>query len=346
MKSAAVGAITGAAGGAVGRGVGAALGKLATTATGRVVAGAASKAASRTRNALGRGGGAAAGGGKSAGASAARKAGSKVSGGKPKAASAGPRGCPKPNSFVAGTKVELADGTYKVIEKIKAGDKVLSTDPITGKSAPKLVVAAFSGAGYLNVVQITVDTDGRKGDDTGVILATEHHLFWDAKDRQWVRADHLTGADRLRTPSGATARVVGTTVQRNHPAVYDLTVADTHAYYVLAGTAPVLVHNCGTASPWEFERTHSIQGNASSRNVRALTQSMRTDGWQGDPISVVEHDAKLFRRGRAPSHSGGEACRDRRAIQGGGAPVQGLPGYRRSFWKPGLSWALIGFVSD
>ncbi|GAA2313544.1 RHS repeat-associated core domain-containing protein [Nonomuraea roseoviolacea subsp. roseoviolacea] len=248
LKSAAVGAITGAAGGVVGKGVSAALGKLATTATGRAVAGAAGKAASRTRNALGRGGGAAAEGGESAGAAAARKAGSKVPGGKPKAASAGPRGCPTPNSFVAGTKVELADGTYKVIEKIKAGDKVLSTDPITGKSAPKPVVAAFSGVGYLNVVQITVDTDGNRGDDTGVILATEHHLFWDTKDRQWVRADHLTGADRLRTPSGATAQVVGTTVQRNHPAVYDLTIADTHAYYVLAGTAPVLVHNCGTGT--------------------------------------------------------------------------------------------------
>ncbi|MEU6713640.1 RHS repeat-associated core domain-containing protein [Nonomuraea sp. NPDC046802] len=59
IKSAAVGAIAGAAGGVVGKAAGAALGKLATTGVGRAVAGAASKAASKVKNALGRGGGAA-----------------------------------------------------------------------------------------------------------------------------------------------------------------------------------------------------------------------------------------------------------------------------------------------
>ncbi|WP_406316751.1 polymorphic toxin-type HINT domain-containing protein [Streptosporangium sp. NBC_01639] len=235
FKTMAVGAVSGAAGGGLGKAAGAALGKLATTATGRAVAGAVGKAAGKAKSALGRGGGAATEGAEAAGGAAAR------AGGKPRASAGARSGC---NSFVAGTKVKLADGTYKAIEKIKPGEKVLATDPATGKTEPKLVVAAFSGVGYLGLVQITVDTDGRKGDATGVILATEHHLFWDTEDRTWVRADQLTSADNLRTPDGKTLDVVTTARQPNHPTVHDLTVADHHTYYVLAGTTPILVHNC------------------------------------------------------------------------------------------------------
>ncbi|MBB2743669.1 UNVERIFIED_ORG: RHS repeat-associated protein [Microbispora rosea subsp. rosea] len=241
FKSAAAGAVAGAAGGVLGKAAGAALGKLATTAAGKAVAGVVGKAASRARSALGKAGGAAEDAAAAGEGAAARSAGRSAARGKPRASSGAPRGC---NSFVAGTLVKLADGATKAIEKVKPGDRVLATDPSTGRTAPKLVVAAFSGVGYLGLVQITVDTDGEKGHDTGVVIATEHHLFWDSQDKAWVRADRLTPADRLRTPSGATVQVVGTTAVPAHPTVYDLTVADTHTFYVQAGPAPVLVHNC------------------------------------------------------------------------------------------------------
>ncbi|MEV4110409.1 polymorphic toxin-type HINT domain-containing protein [Nonomuraea sp. NPDC049695] len=242
FHAAAVGAVTGAAGGFLGKAASAVLGKVASTAAGKAVTGAVAKAAGKARSALGKMGGAADDAAEAESA-AARAGGSKA--GRPRASSGSRGGCL--NSFVAGTKVQLADGTFKAIEKIKAGEKVLATDPHTGKTAPQLVVAAFSGVGYLNLIQITVDTDGKKGDETGVILATEHHLFWDSEDHQWVRADHLTSADHLRAPDGATVQVVSTTKRQNHPTVYDLTVADVHTFYVEAGTAPVLVHNCGDA---------------------------------------------------------------------------------------------------
>ncbi|GIH60646.1 polymorphic toxin-type HINT domain-containing protein [Microbispora siamensis] len=242
FHAAAVGAVAGAAGGVLGKAASAVLGKVASTAAGKAVTGAVGKAASKARAALGKAGAAAEDAAEAGEGAAARSAGRGAA--RERAhASSGSRGtC---DSFVAGTLVKLADGTTRAIEKIKPGDKVLATDPSTGETAPKLVVAAFSGVGYVSLVQITVDTDGKKGHDTGVILATEHHLFWDTVDRTWVRADHLAPADRLRTPSGATVQVVGTTVVPSHPAVYDLTVAGTHTFYVQAGPAPVLVHNCG-----------------------------------------------------------------------------------------------------
>ncbi|WP_407942150.1 ParB N-terminal domain-containing protein [Nocardiopsis tropica] len=43
-----------------------------------------------------------------------------------------------------------------------------------------------------------------------------------------------------------------------------------------------------------MERTHSIQGNASSRNVCKIADSMKNAGWQGDPVAVVEHGESLL----------------------------------------------------
>lgn len=278
FNAAAVGAVSGAAGGVLGKFAAAALGKVATTAAGKAVTSAIGKAAGKARAALGKLGGGAAEDAAEAGEGAAARAAAR-----PRASSGGRSGCP--NSFVAGTKVKMADGTYKAIEKIKPGDKVIATDPVTGKTHPKLVLAAFSGVGYLGLVQITVDTDGKKGDATGVILATEHHLFWDAVAHTWVRADHLTNADTLRTPDGTTAQVVGTTSKPDHPTVYDLTVADVHSFYVLAGAVPVLVHNCGDGVgrdviPGE-DQFHIISGNKTGGGHK----------WPGNPgKTVFPHD--------------------------------------------------------
>ncbi|MEV4078286.1 RHS repeat-associated core domain-containing protein [Nonomuraea fuscirosea] len=51
------------------------------------------------------------------------------------------------NSFAPGTKVVLADGTSKPIEQIRTGDQVLATDPQTGKTEAKPVIAIITGVG-------------------------------------------------------------------------------------------------------------------------------------------------------------------------------------------------------
>jgi hypothetical protein len=50
----------------------------------------------------------------------------------------------------------------------------------------------------------------------------------------------------------------------------------------------------GYASPAELARTHEIGGNRSSKNVQEIMNSMRSDGYQGDPISVYEHDGQKY----------------------------------------------------
>ena len=150
------------------------------------------------------------------------------------------------NSFVAGTLVLMADGTAKAIEKVKVGDQVAATDPKTGKTRSEPVVASFGGTGYKNLVKVTVDTDGKRGHRTGLIIATEHHKFWDPSRHAWTRADRLASGSKLSTPgSGEAVRVVSATRYPGHPTVRDLTIANLHTYYVQAGDTPVLVHNCG-----------------------------------------------------------------------------------------------------
>ncbi|MGI8335232.1 polymorphic toxin-type HINT domain-containing protein [Actinomadura scrupuli] len=146
------------------------------------------------------------------------------------------------NSFISGTKVLLADGSTKSIEDVKAGDEVLATDPTTGKTSPKTVLASFGGETYDHLVQITIDTPDHQA---GVVIATEHHLFWDKDTRHWVRADRLHPGQHLRTLNGTSMRVTSALTYPGHPTVRDLTIADVHTFYVEAGHTPVLVHNSG-----------------------------------------------------------------------------------------------------
>jgi RHS repeat-associated protein len=149
------------------------------------------------------------------------------------------------NSFVAGTPVLLANGKQKPIEKIKPGDKVLATDPATGQTHAEPVIASFGGTNYKKLIKITVDTDGERGHETGVIIATEHHKFWNPAAHAWTRADHLNRRATVRTATGKTVHVVSMTRYPGHPSVHDLTIARLHTYYVEAGTIPILVHNDG-----------------------------------------------------------------------------------------------------
>jgi hypothetical protein len=246
VKAETVGGLEGAAGWGAGKLTGAVLGKLADTTGGRLIAKLTGKAGGKPEAAVAKappaGEDAA-----EAGSGAAPKAGAK--GGAPHespsepAGSSGGGGC---NSFVPGTKVLLAGGKTKNIEDVKVGDKVVATDPATGKTRLEPVIAAFGGIVYTNLVQITVDTDGKHGHHTGIITATEHHKFWDPAHHHWTRADHLTQGAALRTTSGAPVKVIRATYVPGHPTVRDLTIASLHTYYVEAGTTPVLVHNCGT----------------------------------------------------------------------------------------------------
>ncbi|MFE5502725.1 polymorphic toxin-type HINT domain-containing protein [Amycolatopsis japonica] len=151
--------------------------------------------------------------------------------------------CAARNSFVPGTPVLLADGSYKPIEQVRLGDQVLATDPVTGLTQSRPVLGLIPGQGLKELVRITVDTDGDRGDATGTVTATDEHPFWVADTGRWTDAEDLDRGNLLRAPDGRLLEVVAVREWTQRQQVHNLTVEGLHTYYVLAGGAPVLVHN-------------------------------------------------------------------------------------------------------
>ncbi|QTA35686.1 Ricin-type beta-trefoil lectin domain protein [Streptomyces sp. CA-256286] len=148
------------------------------------------------------------------------------------------------NSFTPGTKVLMADGSAKPIEDVKVGDKVKATDPETGETRVETVSAEIKGEGLKNLVKVTIDTDGERGSKTAEVTATDGHPFWVPEVGTWIDATDLQSGQWLQTGSGT--RIQITAVERwtsSGSTVHNLTVANTHTYYVLAAGTTVLVHN-------------------------------------------------------------------------------------------------------
>ncbi|WP_437023244.1 ricin-type beta-trefoil lectin domain protein [Streptomyces sp. enrichment culture] len=188
----------------------------------------------------GKGGGSKPGG--DSGGSTRTKGGSSGGGGSGKADGGG--SCPINNSFVPGTRVLMADGTTKPIEQVKAGDKVVATDPETGERRIETVTAEIKGEGLKHLVKVTIDTDGKAGTKTAEVTATDGHPFWVPELGEWIDATDLEPGRWLRTSAGTHVQI--TAVKRwTSPGatVHNLTVSDAHTYHVLAGATPVLVHN-------------------------------------------------------------------------------------------------------
>lgn len=152
------------------------------------------------------------------------------------------RGC---NSFAASTAVLMANGARKDISKVGVGDRVMATDPTTGRTEAREVTAVIVGTGEKHVVEITVDVDGKRGDRTATVTATDGHPFWVVDLHKWVNAEDLKPGHRLETADHRDATtVVKTRTRTRHQRVYNLTVDGLHTYYVGTGTSSALVHNC------------------------------------------------------------------------------------------------------
>lgn len=161
-----------------------------------------------------------------------------------KAADAAPT-CPT-NSFVPGTRVLMADGTTRAIEDVDIGDKVVATDPETGETRVETVTAEIRGEGLKHLVKVTIDLDGKKGDKTASVTATDGHPFWVPELDEWIDATDLNRGDQLRTSAGTHVQI--TAVKRwtaPTATVHNLTVSHLHTYYVVTADVSVLVHNMG-----------------------------------------------------------------------------------------------------
>jgi hypothetical protein len=85
------------------------------------------------------------------------------------------------------------------------------------------------------------------GATTAVLHTTQHHPFWNRTTSEWVNAAELKPGDQLKTDDGATAEVVAVHNFAGEQDMRDLTVADTHTYYVIASGATALVPMSGAS---------------------------------------------------------------------------------------------------
>jgi RHS repeat-associated protein len=146
------------------------------------------------------------------------------------------------NSFTGDTPVLMADGTRKRIDQVQIGDQVIATDPETGETGPRTVTRLITGEGEKALVELTVDNpDGI----AGTVTATAGHPFWIPELGRWLDAGEITPGTLLQTGSGTYVQVTAVRAWTQVQRVHNLTVDDIHTYYVIAGTTPVLVHNCG-----------------------------------------------------------------------------------------------------
>ncbi|MFF0298601.1 polymorphic toxin-type HINT domain-containing protein [Kitasatospora sp. NPDC004614] len=200
------------------------------------------------------------------------------------------------NSFPAGTLVQLADGTTKAINKLEIGDEVLATDPQTGVTRPEPVTATIVNPDDADFTTLTLQW--AHDENYQVITSTAHHPYWDETAQRWTDATDLPVGHRVHIADGTSAVVTATSSYHTEPrTAYNLTVDTLHTYYVLAGTAPVLVHNCPIYSELENGRAGVAYAEVSPQTLAdAKAKKIGSAPGRGN------------REGQTPAGFGGEAA--------------------------------------
>ncbi|WP_327254633.1 polymorphic toxin-type HINT domain-containing protein [Streptomyces sp. NBC_01244] len=186
-----------------------------------------------------------------------------------------PSGTTKCNSFPTGVQVLMADGSAKSIEDVKDGDVVMATDPQTGETRPKTVTTTITTPDDKDFTDLTVTDEASPRGPPAKITSTYHHPYWSATRQQWVDAGELIAGEKLRQPDGTTLTVQATRTYPYAVTTHNLTVDEFHTYYVLAGAASLLVHNCPTAEgsggkaekPVEMVRMRHYTNSAGARGI-------------------------------------------------------------------------------
>ncbi|MGW0432571.1 LamG-like jellyroll fold domain-containing protein [Micromonospora sp. NPDC003197] len=146
---------------------------------------------------------------------------------------------PRKHSFDPATQVLMADGTVRPIEDVNVGDHVVATDPETGVSLAKPVTELHRNTDW-ELTDLTVrDQDG----NTTTLETTQNHPFWNVTEREWTDAKNLNPGTKLHVAGKGEVTVQTVVNYHGSEEMRDLTVADIHTYYVVAGNDPVLVHN-------------------------------------------------------------------------------------------------------
>ncbi|MFJ7207395.1 ricin-type beta-trefoil lectin domain protein [Streptomyces sp. NPDC098789] len=145
-----------------------------------------------------------------------------------------------PCSFSPDTPVLMADGGTKPIGEIEVGDRVESANPETGDHQGTRRVDATMV--HYDEDLVDLEVQGETG-ELGTVHTTFNHPFWDDTSKTWIPAGQLIPGHALVTDEGRPAVIVAIAALATAADMYNLTIADLHTYYVIAGATPVLVHN-------------------------------------------------------------------------------------------------------
>lgn len=150
-----------------------------------------------------------------------------------------PTTCPVRHSFLPGTPVLLADGRRVAIERVAVGEKVVATDPYTGRTEARLVEQAITTYDDKHFTRLTVRTAG----GPSMVTVTDTHPFWLTDEGRWSDAGDITRGNTLRSEHGEPLPVTAVSRYTERQTTHDLTVRDIHTYYVVAAGSGILVHN-------------------------------------------------------------------------------------------------------
>jgi len=195
--------------------------------------------------------------------------------------------------FAPGTQVLMADGTTESIEDVEVGEWVMADDPEDDEPAqPQQVVEVHRTATY-RLFHIRFG-----GEEGGSVASTGRHPFW--TQRGWVAAEELTEDDVLLSDTGEVVEIDSIGVESQDSPTFNLTVANVHTYYVVAGEVPVLVHN---VDPWEIAFSRAVSagetfqhGPWAGRTVQSAIDAARSLGRLPDGLSLT--GARFFSGGQ------------------------------------------------
>ena len=186
--------------------------------------------------------------------------------------------------FIAGTTILTATGLV-AIEKLAAGDKVISTNPDTLETAEKTVLETYVRQ-VDKLVHITIN-----GEE---IVTTDNHPFY-VQGRGFIEAGHLLVGDKLVSVNGEDLIIEDYYLELTEEpvSVYNFQVEDFHTYFV--GDCAVWVHNAECkVSP--SRREHILEGEGPNDPGhgpnRGFGNSAFPDTWTDDyAIKAVENVA-------------------------------------------------------
>ena len=147
-------------------------------------------------------------------------------------------------------------------EKIKSGDKVISTDPETMETSLKTVLETYIRE-VTTLVHLTVN-----GEE---IVTTVDHPFY-VKNQGFIKAGELIVGDELLDVNGNILLVENFDVELTDKPVkvYNFQVEDFHTYHV-SGLA-ILVHNAGG-----YERSQKYSNNWSDESLSKTVDKIAPD---------------------------------------------------------------------